>query len=126
MNNETFLHIANGFFYVFHTLLILFNLFGWIFPKTRKLNLITLLLTFASWFVLGIWKGWGYCFLTEWHYDVLRKLGETDLPSSYIAFLAKEFTGYLPNPQLVEYLTISLAALALICSIRVNRKNYSF
>lgn len=121
------LHIANYFFYTFHTVLILFNLFGWLFPRLRKLNLISLLATFGSWFLLGIWKGWGYCFITDWHYRVLRSLGETHMPSSYIAFLVEKLTGYLPPANFVDILTVSLAFLALICSLWVNfrksRKN---
>ncbi len=117
------LHLANYFFYVFHTVLILFNLFGWLFQKTRKLNLITLLITFISWFLLGIWKGWGYCFLTDWHYSVLRQLGEYDLPSSYIAFLVKKATGWLPDADLVNSLTLWLAVLALGASLWVNLKS---
>ena len=120
---DTGLHLANYFFYVFHTVLILFNLFGWLFKKTRKLNLITLLVTFISWFVLGIWKGWGYCFLTDWHYSVRRKLGDHDLPASYIAFLVKKFTGWLPDALLVNNLTLGLAIVALAASLYVNYKS---
>ncbi len=118
--NEILLHTANIFFFVFHTVFILFNLFGWLFRKTRFLNLITLVITFLSWGVLGIWKGWGYCFLTDWHYSVLRKLGETDLPSSYIAFLVESLSGWLPDADLVNTLTVGLALLALVASIIVN------
>ncbi len=117
---EPGLHIANFFFYLFHTLLILFNLFGWLHPRTRKLNLITLLVTFGSWGVLGLWSGWGYCFLTDWHYDVLRELGEDDMPASYIAFLVLKSTGWLPETGLVNTLTFILAILALLCSLWVN------
>ena len=114
-------HIANIFFYVFHTSLILFNLFGWLIPGMRRLNLLSLLITFASWGLLGIWYGWGYCFLTDWHYDVLRKLGEKDLPRSYIAFLMERLTGWIPPENLVNSLTLVLALLALVASIWVNR-----
>ena len=114
-------HIANIFFYVFHTILILFNLFGWLIPGMRRLNLFSLLITFASWGLLGIWYGWGYCFLTDWHYDVLRKLGAKDLPRSYIAFLMERLTGWMPPENLVNSLTLVLALLALVASIWVNR-----
>ena len=117
---EAFLHLGNYFFYAFHSLLILFNLFGWLYPKTRKLNLISLLVTFASWGILGFWKGWGYCFLTDWHYDILRQLGHNDMPSSYIAFLVEKLTGWLPGTALVNSLTLGLAVLALLCSLWVN------
>ncbi|RXJ49750.1 DUF2784 family protein [Gelidibacter gilvus] len=116
------LNIANFIFYVFHTGLILFNLLGWLHPKLRKLNLFSLLVTFGSWFLLGLWKGWGYCFLTDWHYQVLRSLGERDMPSSYIAFLVEKLTGWLPEAKLVDALTIGLAVLALLCSLWVNFK----
>jgi hypothetical protein len=114
------LHLANSFFYVFHTALILFNLLGWLYPRTRKLNLITLLATFGSWGLLGFWKGWGYCFLTDWHYQVLRALGEKGMPSSYIAFLIEKITGLSLAPGLVNTLTVSLALLALVFSVWVN------
>ncbi|WP_163516971.1 DUF2784 family protein [Gelidibacter japonicus] len=117
------LHIANFVFYAFHTGLIFFNLFGWLHPRMRKLNLISLLVTFGSWLLLGFWKGWGYCFLTDWHYQVLRLLGERDLPSSYIAFLIEKISGWLPNAELVDSLTVSLALLALLCSFWVNFRN---
>ncbi|MCK0189206.1 DUF2784 family protein [Arenibacter sp. F20364] len=118
--DDLFLGIANIFFFVFHSALIIFNLFGWMFARTRKLNFMTLLLTFGSWVVLGIWKGWGYCFLTDWHYEVLERLGEQNLPRSYIAFLVEEITGWLPSTALTNYFTVGLAFLALLCSLWVN------
>jgi hypothetical protein len=114
------LHLANYFFYFFHTVLIVFNLLGWLYPRTRKLNLISLLATFGSWGLLGFWKGWGYCFLTDWHYQVLRALGEKGMPSSYIAFLIEKITGLSLDPDLVNTLTVSLALLALVFSVWVN------
>ncbi|MFN4761760.1 DUF2784 domain-containing protein [Gillisia sp. Q332] len=114
------LKFLNYFFFVFHSLLVLFNLFGWIFPKTRKLHFFSLIITLFSWVVLGFWKGFGYCFLTDWHYEVLRKLGETGMPNSYIAFLVESFSGWLPNENLVENLTLILTLVALVCSICVN------
>ncbi|HRK54196.1 MAG TPA: DUF2784 family protein [Cyclobacteriaceae bacterium] len=117
------LHIANVFFYVFHTVLIFFNLFGWLHPRMRKLNLISLLITFGSWLLLGFWKGWGYCFLTDWHYQVLQSLGERNIPSSYIAFLVEKLTGWLPNAQMVDLFTVGFALLALLCSLWVNTRN---
>lgn len=114
------LHIANYLFYIFHTVLILFNLFGWLYTRTQKLNLISLSVTFGSWLILGFWKGWGYCFLTDWHYQVLQSLGEVNLPSSYIVFLVRKITGWTPNTVLVDSFTVSMAILALLCSLWVN------
>src|SRR5665811_299369 len=80
--------ILDIFFLIFHTFLIFFNLFGWIWKRTRKLNLITLSLTGASWLFLGLSVGTlGYCPLTDWHFKILEKLGKTDLPYSYTCLL---------------------------------------
>ncbi len=117
---HTLLILLHYLFFVFHTLLIVFNLFGWLFAKTRRLHFYSMVLLLFSWGVLGIWKGFGYCFLTDWHYQVLRALGESDLPRSYIAYLVKTLSGWLPNAGLVDAVTVSLTALALVCSIWVN------
>ncbi|MFC2187967.1 DUF2784 domain-containing protein [Fulvivirgaceae bacterium LMO-SS25] len=114
------LQFLNIFFFVFHTALILFNLFGWLFTKTRKLHFYSILLMLFSWLILGFWKGFGYCFLTDWHYQILRKLGERDLPGSYISFLVKTLTGWLPDNLLVDLVTVSLTAVVLACSVYVN------
>ncbi|NER18175.1 DUF2784 domain-containing protein [Spongiivirga citrea] len=118
--NETQLVLLHYFFLSFHSLFILFNLFGWIWRKTRKWNFITLMLTLFSWVVLGIWRGFGYCFLTDWHYDVLNKLGETDLPRSYIAYLVFKISGWLPNGNLVDTATIIGITLAVLASVYIN------
>ena len=64
------------FFVIFHSALIAFNLAGWIWRKTRKAHLVVLSLTMVSWFVAGIWYGFGYCPCTDWHWQVKKKLGE--------------------------------------------------
>jgi hypothetical protein len=42
------------------------------------------------------------------------------MPNSYIAFLIKTFSGWMPDKNLVEILTLVLTLVALICSIWVN------
>ena len=111
-------------FIIFHTALILFNLFGWIWKATRRWNLATLLLTAFSWFGLGIWYGFGYCPCTHWHWQVRRQLGYTDMPSSYITFLIQELTGFSLDAALVDIGTAVFFFLALIISLYVNFKDF--
>jgi hypothetical protein len=120
--NEISLHILNIFFFIFHGVLIIFNVLGWLFKRTRFWNLITLLATAGSWFVLGIWKGWGYCPCTDWHWMVRSKLGLPIGTNSYIDFLFINLLGvHLPGSMVdIGTLTIFLACLAL--SIWVNIK----
>jgi hypothetical protein len=51
--DKSILHILDYFFIIFHTVLILFNVFGWIIPRWRFSNLIVLSLTAVSWGFLG-------------------------------------------------------------------------
>ncbi len=114
-------HILDIFFIVFHTSLILFNLFGWIGRKTRTFNLITLLLTGASWLILGLIIGTlGYCPFTDWHFNVLLKLGKTDLPDSYIKYLTNRITGLNLNAALVDQVTLFAFLAALVLSLFFN------
>jgi len=108
------------FFTVFHTFLVFFNLLGWIWKKTRRLNLICIGLTAASWLILGIFYGFGYCPLTDWHFNILKKLGYTDLPDSYLSFLFTRLTGWQVDQTLVDAVTLWGLVIALILSLYVN------
>ncbi len=112
----------NYFFFAFHTLLILFNIFGWIFRKTRKWNLLTLLITAFSWFVLGIWYGWGYCPFTDWHWKVRELMGYHDQSASYIHFLFLKLTGLNVSMHVVDVTTIIVFATSLFLSAWFNLK----
>ena len=110
----------NIFFFVFHSVFTLFNMVGWILPRTRKLHLVTLSLTAFSWFILGIWYGWGYCACTDWHWDVRDKLGYEDRSGSYIHFLILKLTGADLDPGLVERGTLIVFLLSFALSIWLN------
>ena len=112
------------FFTAFHSLLVLFILFGWIWKKTRRLNLICILLTAASWLGLGIFYGLGYCPLTDWHFNILRRLGYTDLPNSYLSFLFTRLTGLQIDQNLVDAVTLWGLVIAMMMSIFLNFRHW--
>lgn len=113
------------FFVIFHTSLMLFNLFGWIWKKTRLANLITLGLTGASWLFLGLIVGvLGYCPLTDWHFSILYKLGRTDLPVSYVKYLVDRLTGLDVNEALTDDVTLYSFLLALAISVFLNARDF--
>ncbi len=119
-----FWHFLDIFFIIFHTTLIIFNLIGWIWVKSRRFNLITLLLTGASWSLLGLITGTpGYCPLTDLHFIIVSKLGESNLPASYIKYLADRLTGLDINSKLVDSLTLWAFLFALAISLFVNIKD---
>ncbi|NMC38558.1 MAG: DUF2784 domain-containing protein [Bacteroidales bacterium] len=118
-------HILDIFFILFHSSLVIFNLVGWIWKKTRIYNLITLGLTGASWLFLGIIVGtMGYCPLTGWHFSVLEKLGKTGLPNSYMKYLADRITGFDLSSKLVDDVTLYAFIAALLISVLLNLRDF--
>ena len=103
-----------------HIALIGFNVFGWIWVKTRKAHLITVAATAFSWFVLGIWFGWGYCPITDWQWKVKEKLGETGLPNSFIKYYADKISGKDIDPKIVDTATLIVFLAVIILTILLN------
>ncbi len=103
-----------------HLLVIGFNLFAWTWKKTRKLHLWIAGVTLFSWLVLGIWYGFGYCFLTDWEWDVKRQLGERNLPHSFTQYLSNNVFGLNLSSTTVDLLTVGLFIVVILCSLYVN------
>jgi hypothetical protein len=114
------LRLVDVFFIYFHLVLSLFNLSGWIWPRTRRLHLITISLTAFSWLGLGLIYGIGYCPLTDWHWQVREKLGDPPMPHSYIKFIVDDFTGLDVDAVIVDWVTGISFAVAFLLSIYVN------
>jgi len=120
MNQYTLFYLLDWFFVIFHMLLVGFNLFGWVWTKTRRLHLYVISFTIFSWVGLGLFYGWGYCPLTDWHWQVKRNLGETGLPASYIKYYLDLLTGTSWNPSVVDVMVAVLGISALLVSVYVN------
>ena len=114
------LQFLNIFWFVFHTAFLLFNLFGWIWKPTRRWHLYSVALTYASWFILGIWYGWGYCACTDWHWSVRREMGIADHSDSYTHFLIHKLTGINLPGVVVDYMTLGGLLLATVASVWLN------
>jgi len=114
------LHFLDIFLTFFHFLIIGFTLFGWIFPIIRKAHFICTIAIAASWFVLGIWFGIGYCPVTDWQWDVKTKLGEQNLPSSFIKYFADKITGKDISSFYIDIITAVSFAIAVLLSVYVN------
>lgn len=114
------LRLLDILLYGTHLVLIGFNLLGWIWRKTLRLHLLCIGLTALSWFVLGIWYGFGYCFITDWQWDVKRELGETNLPESFITHFVNQVLGLSVSAELVDWLTGGLFVVVAIISVVRN------
>jgi hypothetical protein len=120
------LYALNFFFFLFHTAWMIFNMLGWAWRRTRPLHLLTMGLTAFSWFVLGIWHGWGFCVCTQWHWEVRQRLGYVDPERSYVALLVRSVTGIHVNETLSEAVTgivfVVAALLGGVLSLRDRRR----
>ena len=110
----------NVFFFVFHSCLVLFIVFGWIWRKTRLANLVIILSTVFSWFFLGIWYGFGYCPCTDWHWQVRMKMGLYDTSTSYLEFLVEKLTGLNVDRAVVDVFAVVFLLAALSVSVLLN------
>jgi hypothetical protein len=111
-------------FFVFHTALILFNVFGWAWAPTRRWNLVTLLATAFSWGVMGIWKGIGYCPITDWHWRVREAMGIRETSSNYLVLLVETLSGWTPPIQLANTVAVVVLLGSLSLSIGLNVRDW--
>jgi hypothetical protein len=112
--------VLNILFFVFHTLLIGFNVAGWAWRATRRWNLLTLALTAVSWFAMGLWHGVGYCVCTDWHMQVRRAMGIRDPESSYVQLLFRCILGLHVPTWAVDTLCGVAFAASLVISLSLN------
>ena len=109
------LHFLDGFFTLLHLVIIGFNLLGWIWKFTRKLHFYLVLLTAFSWLVMGYWFGLGYCPVTDWQWQVKNKLGEHNLPNSFIKYIVDKVVDTDSSTALIDTTTaICFAVVALL------------
>ncbi len=107
------------FLELLHIAVILFNLFGWIFQKTRFLHWISVNITAFSWLIMGFFYGFGYCFLTDWHWQVKSYLGNVPSENSFIAYFLNK-TGMFIDSSTVDLITAVVFAIVFIISWVLN------
>ena len=107
-------------FFVFHSAVIVMNVAGWLWARTRKAHLAVLGITAFSWFGLGPLLGFplGYCFCTDWHWQIRRQLGYTD-NGGYIQLLF-QMAGLSISAQTAAIVAYGAFGLALLGAIVVN------
>ena len=114
------LQLLNIVIGVFHVLLLVACLIGWISPRTRKAHLILMGVVVGCWFLLGLKYGIGYCPLTDWHWQVKQKLGEGSLPNSFIKYLWDHIFTTSISPKAADILTFGAFFVSLIPALYLN------
>lgn len=114
------LQLYNIILTIIHLAIIVFNLFGWLPKATRKAHLISIILTAASWFILGLWYGTGYCPFTDWQWQVKEQLGERNLPPNFVEYMAEKIWRHDFSSQLITTVITICFSLASALTIYVN------
>lgn len=103
-----------------HLAVIAVNLTGWTIPALRGITLWVQGFTVASWVGLGVLRGWGYCPLTDWHWQVKRALGESDLPSDFVTYLLVRVAGLPVDETFVQGLILGSFAIAVVAAVHAE------
>ena len=102
---------------VFHLIFIVFVLIGWFFKKLRLIHFYSVLVVAISWFVLGLYYGFGYCPITDYHWRIKEMRGEYNLPYSFIEYIIEKPTGLDVSTDLVNYATLGLFLSVFVISV---------
>ena len=112
-------------FHVIHVTCIVINLTFWFSFRTLRIAQVTQVLTLISWFGFGFVYGFGYCFLTDWHWQIKEKLGEKNLPLSYIKYVLDHVTGSNWNADLVDKVTLACLFVAVTGCLVQSVRSYN-
>jgi Protein of Unknown function (DUF2784) len=113
------LALADAAFFVFHTLVIGFNMVGWAWKRTRAAHLVVLGLTAFSWFVMGAYYGWGYCLCTDWHFRIRRFRGVPVTESSFVQLMLGTTLGIHLDRQTADVLAVGVFAAIVVATATV-------
>jgi hypothetical protein len=80
-------------------------------------HFILIAFIFASWFILGIWKGLGYCLLTDVQWQIKTKLGERHLPNSFIKYAVDKVSGLNVPSSLIDKVAMICFLMATLFAI---------
>lgn len=117
-------YLLNTLFHLLHSGIILFVMTGWAVPAWRLWHLMLVVLTLGSWFILGRWKGAGYCPVSDWHWRLKRSMGGGAPEGSYILLLLRILTRREPDPVAVDKTVVAGTMLILAVSLLLNIRDW--
>jgi hypothetical protein len=95
---------------VVHVGVVLGFVLLWIPRPAARFHRWLVLAVACSWFGIGVFKGLGYCFLTDLHWYVKRARGVEDLPGSFLKYAGDWITGTDLSAPVVD----TIAAIAFV------------
>ena len=80
--------------------------------------------TLASWFVLGIWMGFGYCPVISWHWAVKESLGRGRPEATYVQLVGETLLRRSLNSSAVDRLVVVTTVVVATASLVLNAKRF--
>lgn len=96
----------NILFHLAHLSFMTFSAVGWVRPSWRPWHLLVQASVIFSWYVLGIWKGWTYCLLTDLHWGIRRRMGLADTPETYVKYLFNHLGGQNVSVNILNLIVV--------------------
>ena len=106
--------------HVVHLGLMSICIAGWMFEPTHLAHLTAVILVAFSWGVLGRFFGNQYCILTDTHWRIKLKLGQTPHTDSYVKYVLDTVTGHSINRKITDNLILYTYLGAVMLSLIVN------
>jgi hypothetical protein len=113
------LRFLNFILHALHVIIISFIAFGWMIPNLRKLHLAFVLMTLATWVILG------YCPLTELHWWVRRKANLRVVDGPYIPFVVEQLTHRPVDSKRLDRIVVVFTVLVALASA-ISNANWLF
>ena len=114
---QSMLRVLNILLHFAHLAIILFSALGWLVATLRPLHLVLQGLILFSWFGLGYFKGWTYCFLTDLHWRVKQALGRPATSETYMKLLADWVFARDVDAALVNKVTVTVFFTTTLLSL---------
>ena len=114
------LGMTDRFLETLHWALILFCVSGWIFPQTRLAHLCLVILIAFSWFGLGLFRGVGFCLLTDLQWKVKSLLGQCPGSTSFVSYELDRFFYTHLSQRLVDRVVEIGYYFAAVLSLYAN------
>ncbi len=102
-----------------HVAFVLSFLLLWIPRSTARAHGYVVLLTALSWFGIGLFKGFGYCVLTDLEWRVKRARGIRHIPGSFLKYAGDFITGKDLSPAVVD--AVAATTFLFGCAVAVFR-----
>jgi hypothetical protein len=109
------LKLLDIFLYLLHVALMGFVMFGWLWSPLAIWHFSSLVVMGIVWIIIGAMGLWN-CPLTNFHWKIKEKRGQTGMPVSFVNYFLNQVTGKKLAHKFVQTLLLFIYFSALFLS----------